>query len=968
MTTGLEQLKSIKSFPSLVKYLRDELDWPIDSDDVEDLTFEYEPDELGLDKQTAVKIKEIKQLRPLADNQPWGIFYINFEPKRLPVVALRRILSKLVVRKRTSANRADRQAWQPNDLLFISSYGEHEEREMTFAHFSDNSGLGDLPTLKVLGWDAQDTQLSLEYTHRTLKEKLRFPDDTLDVEAWREQWASAFTLRHREVVTTSIELAKRLAAIAMLIRERANRVLAIESEKGAFRRLHEAFKEALIHDLSADDFADMYAQTIAYGLLSARVSRPAGLIADNLVDMVPSTNPFLKELLGTFLKIGGRDTTRANNGANRIDFDELGINEVVELLRQANMEAVLRDFGNRNPTEDPVIHFYELFLKEYDPVKRMKRGVFYTPRPVVSFIVRSVHEILRNEFGLADGLADTTTWAEFVKLQKSHNPQSEIRIPEGVSPDSPFVQILDPATGTGTFLVETIDVIYRTLVEKWRGERKNDREIRELWNDYVPKHLLPRLYGFELMMAPYSIAHMKIGLKLRETHYSFLSSERARVYLTNTLEEPKDFSGYFAQMAPALAHEAAEANTIKRHIPITVVIGNPPYSGISNNMNAWIDGLLKGKLPDGTKVRSYYEIDGKPLGEKKLWLQDDYVKFIRYEQYRIDLTGVGVLGYISNHSYLDNPTFRGMRQQLWQTFPKISVLDLHGSAKKKEKSPKGEFDKNVFEIEQGVAVGIFRRGEEYTNRYQAKQGDVWGDRNAKYKSLLESEIGALAHRTLEPNSPFYFLVPRDEANREEYEKGWKITEAMPTRNSGIVTARDAFVIDFDKETLLARISEFRNKNISDDSIRKKYFAGKGAAKYEAGDSRGWKLPAARVKVQSDSRWRERVMPLHYRPFDVRNIYNVTWMVDWSRPEFMRHMTDTKNHGLITSRMTKGESFHHVQITRNIIEVICMSPKTSNNGFLFPLYLSDNDKSTLLKTPAPPPPLQSPCQPCTAVHR
>jgi len=938
MANDLDRIRSIKSFPSLIKYLRDDLGWEFETDDVEDLTFDYEPEELGLDAKTAVKIKDIKQLRPLVTNQPWGIFYINFEPKRLPVVVLRRILRSLVLKKRASANRGQQAAWKLNDLLFISSYGENDERAITFAHFSDNSEVGDLPTLKVLGWDAQDTVLHLEDAHRTLKEKLRFPDDPSNVEAWRAQWSLAFTLRHREVVTTSIELAKRLAGLATLIRDRANRVLAIESDKGAFRRLHEAFKEALIHDLSTDDFADMYAQTIAYGLLSARVSRPAGLIADNLVDMVPSTNPFLKELLGTFLKIGGRDTSRANQKANAIDFDELGINEVVELLREANMEAVLRDFGNRNPTEDPVIHFYELFLKEYDPEKRMKRGVFYTPRPVVSFIVRSVHEILRNEFGLTDGLADTTTWGEFVKFQKTRNPQSDIRIPEGVSPDTPFVQILDPATGTGTFLVETIDVIHGTLVEKWRGERKSDAQIRELWNDYVPKNLLPRLYGFELMMAPYSIAHMKIGLKLRETHYSFLSSERARIYLTNTLEEPKDFSGYFAQMAPALAHEAAEANTIKRQTPITVVIGNPPYSGISNNMNAWIDGLLKGKLPDGTKVRSYYEIDGKPLGEKKLWLQDDYVKFIRYGQYRIDLTGVGILGYISNHSYLDNPTFRGMRQQLMQTFPKISILDLHGNAKKKEKSPDGSTDKNVFDIEQGVAIGLFRRDINPNKSFSVTHADLWGERTVKYKQLLDAQIITVKTVQLSPNSPYYFFVPRNEAERDEYEAGWKITEAMPINNTGVVTARDAFVVDFDVESLLTRIEDFRNKKNDDDTIRKRYFAGKGATKYANGDSRGWKMTDARVKVQSDKMWRERGIPYSYRPFDERSIYYVTWMVDWSRPEVMRHMQTGRNIGFHVCRQTSIPEWAHVFATSLVTDDSYVSNKTSERGYTVPLYI------------------------------
>lgn len=402
MTQDLERLRSIKSFPSLVKYLRDELDWPIESDDVEDLTFEYEAEELGLDAKTAAKIKEIKQLRPFVTGQPWGIFYINFEPKQLPIVALHRILSKLVLKKRASVNKAQQASWQLNDLLFISSYGESDERTISFAHFSEDKVFGDLPTLRVLGWDSQDTVLRLEDVEQTLRDKLRWPQNEDDVDDWRKSWSSAFTLRPREVIRTSKELAIRLADLARLIRARVSQLLAIESEKGPLRKLLKAFQEALIHDLDEDGFADMYAQTIAYGLLTARVSRPAGLIADNIHDL-PNTNPFLKEQLEAFLTVGGRK--------GKIDFDELGVNEVVELLRNANMEAVLKDFGDRNPQEDPVIHFYELFLKEYDPEKRMKRGVFYTPRPVVSFIVRSVDEILRTEFGLEDGLADTTTCA-----------------------------------------------------------------------------------------------------------------------------------------------------------------------------------------------------------------------------------------------------------------------------------------------------------------------------------------------------------------------------------------------------------------------------------------------------------------------------------------------------------------------------------------------------------------------------
>jgi hypothetical protein len=273
--------------------LRDELVWPLESDDFEELTFDYAPEELGLDAETAVKVKEIKQLRPLTSKQPWGIFFVNFAPKQLPIVALRRILSTLVIKKRQSANQPHQAAWRLHDLLFISSYGESEHRDITFAHFAEEHGTGDLPTLRLLGWDDEDTKLKLDFVERELKEKLRWPDDENDIAVWRKKWSEAFRLRPREVITTSQRLAIRLAELARSIRKRANNVLAVESDKGPLRKMHAAFKEALIHDLGTDDFADMYAQTISYGLLTARFSRPAGLVADNLADMVPVTNPFL---------------------------------------------------------------------------------------------------------------------------------------------------------------------------------------------------------------------------------------------------------------------------------------------------------------------------------------------------------------------------------------------------------------------------------------------------------------------------------------------------------------------------------------------------------------------------------------------------------------------------------------------------------------------------------------------------
>ena len=301
-----DALRDIRSFPSLIKFLRDELDWPISSDDFEELTFDYTPEELGIDTANAAKIQEIKRLRPLSVTQPWGIFFVKFEPKQLPVVALRRILSRVVMKKRASANSADRAAWQMDDLLFISNYGDGEERRISLAHFCQDKQKNDLPTLMVLGWDNLDTPLHLDNVAEKLSEGLSWPDDEEDTKRWRESWQSAFTLRHREVITTSQALAVRLAELARAIRDRIKTVLSIETDNGPITKLMTGFKEALVHDLDADGFADMYAQTIAYGLLSARIEHPEGRTADDFAAQMPITNPFLKELMETFLDVGGR--------------------------------------------------------------------------------------------------------------------------------------------------------------------------------------------------------------------------------------------------------------------------------------------------------------------------------------------------------------------------------------------------------------------------------------------------------------------------------------------------------------------------------------------------------------------------------------------------------------------------------------------------------------------------------------
>ena len=925
-TDHRERLARIRRFDQLVAYLRDELGWPIDSDDFEEQTFDYTPEELGIDAKNAAKIQEIRRLRPLLPGQPWGIFFVKFEPKRLPVVALRRILGQVALKKRASANNPERQAWAADDLLFVSNYGEGEERRIAFAHFSKPQDRPDLPTLKVLGWDNLDTPLHLDAVARELSTYLAWPDDEDDPDAWRERWRSAFKLRHREVITTSKELSERLADLARGIRDRIRTALTIENESGPLSKLMKAFQTALVHDLDKSGFADMYAQTITYGLLSARITDPARPTADDLAAHM-RTNPFLKELMETFLHTGGR---RGKAGGPGIDFDELGVSEVVELLDQAKMEAVVRDFGDQNPQEDPVIHFYEHFLAAYDKEQKVSRGVFYTPRPVVSYIVRSVDELLRSEFGLSDGLADTTTWGEMAQRHQ------DLQIP-ATPPDQAFVQILDPATGTGTFLIEVVDLIYRTMVEKWEDQGHSETKIQALWNDYVPKHLLPRLHGYELLMAPYAIAHLKIGLKLYETGYRFDKEERARVYLTNALEPAGD-EQILLDFLPALAHEAEAVNEIKRKRRFTVVIGNPPYLGEAGRGGDWIAALMRGReIQSGLSTLSYFEIDGEPLKERNpKWVNDLYVRFTRLSHWLLEQSGRGVHGFITNHGYIDNPTFRGMRWALLASFDQLYLLDLHGNLKKKEVTPDGRRDENVFDIEQGVAIGVFVKTPSEVHEASSAlicHAHCWGERADKYGWLLDHGAAHSEWTAVVPRREFYLFKTFGNAETEEYEEWPSIADVFPVNSVGIVTARDALTVQWSAEDVWDVVSDVARSD--PEEVRDEYGLGK--------DVRDWRVEWAQEDLRQAGPSRQDIVPMLYRPFDTRFTYYTgqsRGFLCMPRSDVMGHTLVGENVALITCRQQARDDDEWTQVfaTSRIIESCAISNITREINYLFPLYV------------------------------
>jgi len=877
----IKKLRLLTSFEALVDYLRDELDWPVEVDDVAELdeyTFSYEPSELGIDPLNAVKIESIRQLRPLED-EPWGIFYIEFESKRLPVVVLRRILQALVPTSRIRD--PNRKAWQMNNLLFISSQGEPDERSISFAHFhKTNDGKNELRTFS---WDSRESHLY--YIKNLNLEALRWPARGVDAAGWRNQWSQAFTVPHRYVPKTAQALAGEMAQLAADIRDTVVEVYDVENTGGPLHQLHLSFRMTLINDLSEDDFADMYAQTIAYGLFSARATQQEGFAIQDVAAMIPNTNPFLRELLEQLTH------------QEAVDLNELGVERLAEMLRNVDMEAILRDFGKQRRGEDPVIHFYETFLGAYDAKKKAQRGVFYTPDPVVSFIVRSVDHILRTEFDCPDGLADTGTM-------------------EWKGQTVPKVQILDPATGTGTFLQYVIQVIWDTFYQK--NKKISAAERKAKWNRYVSEHLLPRLHGFELMMAPYTIAHMKLGLKLKETGYEFGSDERLRVYLTNALQPAHEVP---RTETPALAHEVERANDVKMEIPVSVLVGNPPYSYDSTNVGEWISLLM----------RDYYRVDNKPLNEKNpKGLQDDYVKFFRFAQAQVTRSKGGLVAFITNHGYLDNPTFRGMRQELLKSFSNIYILDLHGNLKKKEKSPDGSLDENVFDIQPGVAICfLIKKPEIHKNGCRVFHANLFGNREHKYDTLLTTNISSTKWVELSPTSPSYYFVPLQTDLMDEYYKFFSVPEFMTTNSVGLYTARDNLAIQFTKQEAKSILSDF--SSLKSDEARKKYDLGS--------DSRDWKVSLAQKDLLTPKFDSSKLQPISYRPFDVRYTYftgNSRGIICMPRPEVMSHMTKNQNIGIAFMRRSRDQLTNNFLTQRHLVDKTILS--SLDNANFAPLYL------------------------------
>jgi len=564
------------------------------------------------------------------------------------------------------------------------------------------------------------------------------------------------------------------------------------------------------------------------------------------------------------------------------------IDDISEILSVADINKILHQYFHEGKGKDPVVHFYETFLSEYDPKTRAMRGVYYTPEPVVSYIVRSLHSILKEQFKRPDGLASNT------------------------------VTVLDPAAGTLTFLAESAKLAVNEFVSKY-GEGGKENFIKE--------HILKNFYAFELMMAPYAVGHLKMSFLLEELGYKLQKDDRVKLYLTNTLVMEELAQTELQGMA-SLSEESHLAGKVKKEQPILVILGNPPYSGHSSNIGDWIS----------KEIKAYYQVDGKPLGEKNpKWLQDDYVKFIRFAQWKIDQEGEGVLGFITNHSYLDNPTFRGMRQSLMNSFDEVYILDLHGNSLKKEKCLDGSKDENVFDIQQGVAIALFIKKTPLSSplgkgrmkgECKAVHSELWGLREKKYEWLNNNDITTTKWKKIAPKSEYYLFIPRDEKLSVGYEKYLKITEIFPANSVGIVTSRDEFVIDFDKDKLRRRILQFREKKLPDEIIQQTY---------NLNDKSNWNLKDARGRIIKDDNWEQAITKILYRPFDEQWIFYHDAVIERSRKEVMQHMLK-ENLGLVTSRIIKGEAYHHAFATTTMTDASLLATNTASSSYLFPLYL------------------------------
>jgi len=728
-------------------------------------------------------------------------------------------------------------------------------------------------------------------------------------------------------VTDPHDLATRMARLTHMIRDTIISAFELGEVSNLLRGWRDAFAKVLIADLDQPertaDFADMVAQTLAYGLFSARImdTTPADFTRNEAQQLIPKSNPFLRKFFSQMTTIELDDEPFAPF-----------VDDLVNLLAHTDMEAVLTDFGRRTRQQDPVVHFYETFLAAYDPKLREARGVYYTPEPVVSYIVRSVDHLLKTRFDCPQGLADDSTITV-----PNRDPGLTVKgtTKTRKTTENHKVLVLDPATGTGTFLYAVIDHIRQQFMQQGNAG---------MWPGYVKNHLLPRLFGFELLMAPYAVAHFKLSLQLAGrdlppelvevwAYHPETEAERLGIYLTNALEGPHEMTGMplFTQW---VADETNAANEVKQHLPVLVVMGNPPYSGSSSNKGESIEQLME----------TYKEA---VRGERNIGpLSDDYIKFIRFAHDRIERNGYGIVGLITNHSYVSGIIHRGMREELMKTFDEIFILNLHGNALMEETAPDGSVDENVFDIRQGVAISLFVKTQTGQKLSRVFYANLWGSRDKKYQELLKNDVSTTDWEEIKPAStPSYFFVPKDFSLEKEHSQMISVADIVLSKGKGMATRRDRLCVDFDRAPLLERFQEIAS-DASEEILR---------THHEIVDTPYWKFSEARVEIQK-SRVEDAIHKYYYRVGDVRYVYYNPKIIERgdSRWNIMRHLL-LPNLALIFPNKVMLRDFRHAWVVNGLVDYHILETAHANS-FAFPLYLypttNTKQKSLLDVSPWP----------------
>lgn len=646
-------------------------------------------------------------------------------------------------------------------------------------------------------------------------------------------------------IRSAAKLADMMAAKAAIIKDEIGLALGEDPDfRSGLGGQFKSFQQNLLPNLTPGEFADIYAETITYGMFAARFHDDTldTFSRQEALEKLPASNPFLK---GLFEYIAGPQLP------SRIKYI---VDDLAAVMRAADPHALFEKYGEFTARNDPFIHFYEDFLAAYNPKKRKSRGVWYTPEPVVDFIVRAVDDVLKTEFGLPDGLADTSkvtvdwdTGTNDPKTGKARTIKKEVH----------KVQILDPATGTGTFLAKTVQLISDRVKKRAPG----------MWSNYVEKDLLPRLHGFELLMASYAMCHMKLDMQLTQSGYTpSANPPRLSVWLTNALEPAqREIRDLFFQ---PLAEEARGASEVKRQAPIMCVIGNPPYSVSSANRTQHVSDLTR---PYKAGL-DYSNI--QPLS-------DDYVAFIRLAQSFINTNQRGVVGFITNHSYIRGIIHRLMRHSLLKSFDKIFVVDLHGNSNKSETAPDGSVDQNVFDIKQGVALLIaVKNSGESEKLATVFATDKWGKRSAKYKWLAAAalaELNSIETPKREPNHFFYHL---DASAERSFLQGFSINDLFLNNSGAIQTKRDSLFVDCQKAALAKRINTLL-RGFDPDFGRR----------YNVNNSSSYRLLEKIDLADFNSKY---LRSFSYRPLDKRWIYYDRNLIGRPMFEVMKHIVAGPN--------------------------------------------------------------------------